>query len=101
MNSTRWLTLSEFVKYLGREGICKVDDTPKGWYITLIQKDPFEELEEKKRLKRDRSEREEEDRHRRQLEEQIERAQAVARAGACAAVCMRCLCLYWGLEWGW
>jgi DNA/RNA-binding protein KIN17 len=22
MNSTRWLTLTEFVKYLGREGVC-------------------------------------------------------------------------------
>ncbi len=27
MNSTKWLTLTEFVKYLGREGKCKV-----GWW---------------------------------------------------------------------
>lgn len=37
MNSTRWLTLTEFVKYLGREGKCKVDETEKGWFITLIR----------------------------------------------------------------
>lgn len=39
MNSTRWLTLTEFVKYLGRSGQCKVDETPKGWFITLIHRD--------------------------------------------------------------
>ncbi len=37
MNSTKWLTLTDFVKYLGREGKCKVEETPKGWFITLIQ----------------------------------------------------------------
>ena len=42
MNSTRWLTLSEFVKYLGREGKCKVDETPKGWYISYVHKDEAE-----------------------------------------------------------
>jgi Domain of Kin17 curved DNA-binding protein len=37
MNSTRWLTLTEFVKHLGREGKVKVDETDKGWYITIIK----------------------------------------------------------------
>jgi DNA/RNA-binding protein KIN17 len=74
MNATKWLTLTEFIKYLGRTGKCKVEETPKGWYIMLIQKDPFEELDEKKRHKRVRAEKEEEDRHQRDLEVQIERA---------------------------
>ena len=78
MNSTCWLTLSEFVKYLGREGKCKVEDTPKGWYITLIQKDPFEELEGQRRVKRERAEKEEEERHRRALELQVARAKAAS-----------------------
>lgn len=39
MNSTKWLTLSEYVKYLGREGFCKVEDTPKGWFISVIHRD--------------------------------------------------------------
>ncbi|XWS66002.1 hypothetical protein CRYUN_Cryun05aG0162700 [Craigia yunnanensis] len=30
MNSTQWATLTEFVKYLGRTGKCKVEETPKG-----------------------------------------------------------------------
>eukprot|EP00729_Bicosta_minor_P007240 gene7240-13151_t len=40
MNSTKWETLTDFVKYLGREGLCFVDETPKGWFITYIDKDP-------------------------------------------------------------
>ncbi|KAJ6900378.1 hypothetical protein NC652_026483 [Populus alba x Populus x berolinensis] len=39
MNSTQWATLTEFVKYLGRTGKCKVDETPKGWFITYIDRD--------------------------------------------------------------
>lgn len=42
MNSTKWLTLTEFVKHLGRTGQCKVEETPKGWFITLIQRDEME-----------------------------------------------------------
>jgi len=40
MNSTQWETLTEFVKWLGREGECKVDDTEKGWFVTYIDRDP-------------------------------------------------------------
>jgi hypothetical protein len=42
MNSTKWLTLTEFVKHLGRTGQCKVEETPKGWFITLIHRDEME-----------------------------------------------------------
>ncbi|NXP63963.1 KIN17 protein, partial [Chloropsis cyanopogon] len=40
MNATRWETLTDFTKWLGREGLCKVDETPKGWYIQYIDRDP-------------------------------------------------------------
>ncbi|KAG1664589.1 hypothetical protein FOA52_012532 [Chlamydomonas sp. UWO 241] len=79
MNSTKWLTLTDFVKYLGREGKCKVDETEKGWFITLIQRDPMEEIEEEKRLKRTAAEKEEEDRHQSNLNDQVERARKMAR----------------------
>jgi hypothetical protein len=39
MNSTKWLTLTDYVKYLGREGFCKVEETQKGWYISVIHRD--------------------------------------------------------------
>jgi hypothetical protein len=35
MNSTRWVTLTEFVKHLGRTGVARVDETEKGWFHRL------------------------------------------------------------------
>ncbi|KNC70250.1 hypothetical protein SARC_17228, partial [Sphaeroforma arctica JP610] len=35
-----WETLTEFIMHLGKEGLCVVDETPKGWYITYIDRDP-------------------------------------------------------------
>jgi DNA/RNA-binding protein KIN17 len=40
MNSTQWLTLTEYVKWLGRKGIYVVDETEKGWFVTWIDWDP-------------------------------------------------------------
>lgn len=33
VNATRWETLTEFTKWLGREGLCKVDEIPRACYI--------------------------------------------------------------------
>lgn len=40
MNSTQWETLTDFVKWLGRQGICTVDETEKGWFVQYIDRDP-------------------------------------------------------------
>ncbi|CAN8212795.1 unnamed protein product [Coccothraustes coccothraustes] len=40
MNATQWETLTDFTKWLGRQGLCRVDETPKGWYIQYIDRDP-------------------------------------------------------------
>lgn len=40
MNATRWVTLTEFVKHLGRTGIARVDETEKGWFIAWIDSSP-------------------------------------------------------------
>ena len=40
MNSTRWPTLTDFVKHLGKESLCEVNETEKGWFITYIDRDP-------------------------------------------------------------
>ncbi|KAH9494684.1 hypothetical protein Btru_020198 [Bulinus truncatus] len=40
MNSTQWETLTDFVKYLGKEGKCIVDYTEKGWFIMYVDRDP-------------------------------------------------------------
>ncbi|KAM5235048.1 DNA/RNA-binding protein KIN17 [Ctenodactylus gundi] len=56
MNATQWETLTDFTKWLGREGLCKVDETPKGWYIQYIDRDPEtirRQLELEKKRKQD------------------------------------------------
>lgn len=62
MNSTQWETLTQFVKWLGREGMCKVDETERGWYIAYIDRDPAtiekqEKLKKKEKLDTDDAER--------------------------------------------
>jgi len=74
MNSTKWATLTDFVKYLGRIGKCKVDETPKGWFITFIDREPETLLKEGLKNKRARAELADEDRQEKVLAEQIERA---------------------------
>lgn len=38
MDATRWETLTDLTKWLGREALCQVDETPKGWYIQYIDR---------------------------------------------------------------
>lgn len=66
--------VAEFVKYLGREGKCKVDETPKGWFVTFIDREPETLLRENLKNKRDRADLADEERHEKALTEQIERA---------------------------
>ncbi|XP_056311491.1 DNA/RNA-binding protein KIN17 [Danio aesculapii] len=73
MNATQWETLTDFTKWLGREGFCKVDETPKGWYVQYIDRDPEtirrqEELEKKKKQDLD-----DEERSAKFIEEQVRR----------------------------
>lgn len=63
MNSTQWETLTDFVKWLGREGKCNVDYTEKGWFIQYIDRDPEtirkqESVKAKEKMDMDDSERE-------------------------------------------
>jgi len=92
MNATRWVTLTEFVKHLGRSGIARVDETEKGWFIAWIDSSPkalakavriglqvhffiFTTFQEAS-LKKDRATMSDEQRERQLISEQIERAQA-------------------------
>lgn len=74
MNSTKWTTLTEFIKYLGREGICEIDETPKGWFLIYRPEDKEEKMRQAQRGKRERAHEEEEERNARLIREQIERA---------------------------
>ncbi len=46
MNSTKWDSLSTFVKYLGKQGVAIVDETEKGWYIQYIDRTYLKRKEE-------------------------------------------------------
>ncbi|KAF9605294.1 hypothetical protein IFM89_015910 [Coptis chinensis] len=74
MNSTQWATLTEFVKYLGKEGKCKVEETPKGWFMTYIDRDSETMFKERLKNKRLKSDVVEEVKHEREIQKQIELA---------------------------
>ncbi|KAL6040155.1 hypothetical protein STEG23_033671 [Scotinomys teguina] len=82
MNATQWETLTDFTKWLGREGLCKVDETPKGWYIQYIDRDPETirrqlELEKKKKQDLD-----DEEKTAKFIEEQVRRGLEGKEQGA-------------------
>ncbi|KAG7162054.1 DNA/RNA-binding protein KIN17-like [Homarus americanus] len=72
MNATQWETLTDFVKWLGREGHCVVDETEKGWYVAYIDRDP-ETIRRQEQLKRrEKFEKDEEERMQDFIKKQIE-----------------------------
>ncbi|XP_075713585.1 DNA/RNA-binding protein KIN17 isoform X2 [Rhinoderma darwinii] len=76
MNATQWETLTDFTKWLGRDGLCKVDETPKGWYVQYIDRDPEtikrqQELEKKKKQDLD-----DQERTAKFIEEQVKRGKS-------------------------
>ncbi|XP_063939655.1 KIN17-like protein [Daucus carota subsp. sativus] len=38
MNATRWSTLHEFVRYLGRSGKCRVEERREGWFVGCVDR---------------------------------------------------------------
>lgn len=73
MNSTKWETLTDFTKWLGREGLCKVDETPKGWYIQYIDRDPETIRRQEELARKKKHELDDEERSARFIEEQVRR----------------------------
>lgn len=76
MNATQWETLTEFVKWLGKEGHCKVDETEKGWFIAYIDRDPDTIERQKAAAAKEKMEMDDEERRTKLLERQIERERA-------------------------
>lgn len=79
MNATRWVTLTEFIKTLGRAGIAHVDETDKGWFIAWIDRSPKALEKQEASLKKERATMNDEQRERLLIAEQIERAEREAR----------------------
>lgn len=79
MNATKWPSLTEFAKHLGRNGICRVEENEKGIHIAWIDDSP-EALRRKDALKRKEAQDQgNEEIEQRMIREQIKRAQKNAR----------------------
>ena len=79
MNATRWVTLTEFIKHLGRTGVVHVDETEKGWFIAWIDRSPKALEKQEASLKKERATMNDEQRERLLIAEQIERAEREAQ----------------------
>jgi DNA/RNA-binding protein KIN17 len=85
MNATKWETLTNFVKYLGKSGKCLVDETEKGWYMQWIDRDPALLARQEAADKKRKSDLDDEERQQRVLEAQVEAAHAQAAASGSSA----------------
>ncbi|EYU40327.1 hypothetical protein ABFS82_02G137300 [Erythranthe guttata] len=81
MNSTQWATLTEFIKHLGKLGKLKVEETPKGWFITYIDRDSETLFKEKLKSKRIKADIADEEKLEKEIQRQIERAEQTVVAG--------------------
>ncbi|NXF93786.1 KIN17 protein, partial [Eubucco bourcierii] len=73
MNATQWETLTDFTKWLGREGLCKVDETPKGWYIQYIDRDPETIRRQQEQERKKKQDLDDEEKTARFIEQQVRR----------------------------
>lgn len=78
MNATKWHSLTEFAKYLGREGICRVEENEKGIHIAWVDDSP-EALRRKEAVRRkELQDKGDEEREQMMIREQIRRARREA-----------------------
>ncbi|KAL4891443.1 domain of Kin17 curved DNA-binding protein-domain-containing protein [Aspergillus ambiguus] len=74
MNATKWKSLTQFAAHLGREGLCRVEETEKGLFISYIDRSPETLRRREAILKKERQDRGDEEREQRLIQEQVERA---------------------------
>jgi len=75
MNATKWPSLTEFAKYLGREGICRVEEDDKGIHVSWIDNSPENLRRQDAVRKKERQDRGDEEREQALIKEQVKRAQ--------------------------
>jgi len=80
MNSTQWETLTDFVKWLGREGKCVVDETEKGWYVQYIDRDPDTIAMQEARVRKEKMDRDDQEKMMAFIEKQIERGKECSKS---------------------
>ncbi|KAI4599810.1 hypothetical protein KJ359_001546 [Pestalotiopsis sp. 9143b] len=80
MNATKWPSLTEFAKYLGREGICRVEENEKGIHIAWIDDSPDAMRRREAVRRKEAQDKGDEEREQRLIREQIKRAQKDSEA---------------------
>ncbi|KAL4749455.1 hypothetical protein BDW72DRAFT_178095 [Aspergillus terricola var. indicus] len=76
MNATKWKSLTQFAAHLGREGLCHVEETEKGLFVSYIDRSPEAMRRREAILKKERQDRGDEELEQRLIQEQVERARA-------------------------
>ncbi|KAL4919669.1 domain of Kin17 curved DNA-binding protein-domain-containing protein [Aspergillus aurantiobrunneus] len=74
MNATKWKSLTQFAVHLGREGLCHVEETEKGLFVSYIDRSPDAMRRREAIMKKERQDRGDEEREQRLIQEQVERA---------------------------
>ncbi|MCJ1392343.1 hypothetical protein MMC18_005210 [Xylographa bjoerkii] len=74
MNATRWPSLTEFAKFLGREGICRVEEGEKGLEVAWVDNSPEALRRQDAIRKKERQDRGDEEREQRLIRDQVDRA---------------------------
>ncbi|KAK5731810.1 hypothetical protein LTR17_011022 [Elasticomyces elasticus] len=82
MNSTKWPSLTEFAKYLGREGICRVEEGDRGLEVQWVD-DSADAIQRREDIKKkERLAKGDESMESRLLEQQIKKARKAAEQKA-------------------
>jgi DNA/RNA-binding protein KIN17 len=78
MNVTKWPNLTEFAKFLGREGICRVEEEERGLFVSWIDNSP-ENLRRQNAIRtKERQDKGDEEREQMLIRQQVARARAEA-----------------------
>ena len=80
MNSTKWPSLTEFAKFLGREGICRVEENDKGIHVAWIDNSPENLRRQDAIRKKERQDKGDEEREQMLIRQQVRKAQLDAEA---------------------
>ncbi|KAJ6115245.1 hypothetical protein N7486_001023 [Penicillium sp. IBT 16267x] len=79
MNSTKFQSLTQFAQYLGKNGICRVEETEKGIFVSWIDNSPETMRKREAIQKKEREEKNDEQREQKMILEQVERARNAAK----------------------
>ncbi|KAG1445726.1 hypothetical protein G6F56_009814 [Rhizopus delemar] len=74
MNATKWNSLSEFCKAMGRAGIFRVDESERGLHIAWVDNSPKALAKQAAIQKMERANKDDEERDKELLEEQVKKA---------------------------